>query len=59
MKKIRLNNLKMNISGQKLTIFDPMRDVSNEEVELIAKYLYEEGFFKNKKIDVLIKHGKN
>ncbi len=49
----------MNISGQKLTIFDPMRDVSNEEVELIAKYLYEEGFFKNKKIDVLIKHGKN
>jgi hypothetical protein len=45
-KTIKINNLKVKITGQKLTIFDPLKDVSNTEAALIANYLYNEGFFK-------------
>jgi hypothetical protein len=44
----------MKITGQKLTIFDPLDDVSDTEVALIAKYLYNEGFFKKKDIKIVI-----
>lgn len=46
----------MNITGQKLTIFDPYNDLSSEEAGLIAKYLYDEGFFKRKGIKIIIKN---
>lgn len=54
-KAIKINNLKMKITGQKLTIFDPYNDLSNEEAGLIANYLYNEGFFKRKNITIIIK----
>lgn len=46
----------MKITGQKLTIFDPYDDLSDREVGLIAKYLYNEGFFKKKDITIVIKN---
>ncbi len=53
-KALKLNNLKMKVTGQKLTIFDPLEDVSDEEIALIAKYLYNEGFFKKKDIKIIV-----
>ncbi len=44
----------MKITGQKLTIFDPLDDVSDEEIALIANYLYNEGFFKKKDIKIVV-----
>jgi len=55
-KAIKVNNLKMKIAGQKLTIFDPYEDLSTEEAGLIAQYLYNEGFFKKKNITIIIKN---
>lgn len=48
----------MKVTGQKLIIYDSMNDVSDEEIVLIANYLYNEGFFKNNKIDVRVKYDK-
>jgi len=53
-KTFKINNLKMKVTGQKLVIYDSLNDVSDEEVLLIANYLYNEGFFKTKKIDVRV-----
>jgi len=57
-KTFKINNLKMKVTGQKLVIYDSMNDVSDEEILLIANYLYNEGFFKTKKIDVRVQHDK-
>ena len=48
----------MKVTGQKLVIYDSLNDVSDEEILLIANYLYNEGFFKTKKIDVRVQHDK-
>ena len=48
----------MKVTGQKLVIYDSMNDVSDEEILLIANYLYNEGFFKTTKIDVRVQHDK-
>lgn len=42
----------MKVSGQKLIIYDSFNDISDEEILLIANYLYNEGFFKKKQINV-------
>ena len=54
MKALKLNNLKRKITGQKLTIFDTLDDVSDEEIALISNYLYNEGFFKKKDIKIVV-----
>jgi hypothetical protein len=46
----------MKVSGQKLIIYDSVDDVSDDEILLIVNYLYNEGFFKRKKIDVHVQH---
>ena len=46
----------MKVSGQKLIIYDSVDDVSDDEILLIVNYLYNEGFFKKKKIDVHVKN---
>lgn len=46
----------MKVSGQKLIIYDSFNDISDEEILLIAKYLYDEGFFKKKEIDVRVQY---
>jgi len=46
----------MKVAGQKLIIYDLFNDISNKEVLLIAKYLYDEGFFKKKKIDIKVQN---
>jgi len=55
-KTFKINNLKMKVAGQKLIIYDLFNDISNKEVLLIAKYLYDEGFFKKKKIDIKVQN---
>lgn len=46
----------MKLTGQKLVIYDLLNDVSNEEILLIAKYLYDEGFLKKKNLDVKVQY---
>jgi len=56
-KTIKINNIKVKVVGQKLIVYDPFDDVSKEECQTIAQYLYDEGFFKKKSILISVSHG--
>lgn len=57
MKTLKINNLKVQVSGRKVKIVDTFKDICEEEIYVIARYLVEEGFIKNKdksRIEVIL-----
>lgn len=48
MKTLKINNLKIKVKGQKVEITDIFNDVSDQEIYTIAKYLFDEGFLKDR-----------
>lgn len=58
MKTLRINNLDIKFSKNKIFIYDQFKDVSDREAELIAVYLRNEGFIKSKRINIFIKYQK-
>lgn len=50
MRELIINGLAIEITKKKVTVFDPLDDVSTEEVLKIVNYLYMEGFIDNKNV---------
>ena len=46
---VRLNDVTIKVSGQKISIFDVFEDMSPEEENVIISYLVDEGFINPKK----------
>ena len=46
--QLRLNDVKISVKGNKITINYRFDDISEKERELFVKYLIAEGFIKNK-----------
>ena len=44
---IIINGLPIVVSGIDIAIFDPLHDVTPREAEMIASYLYSEGFIES------------